>query len=77
MPFVRQTERSFTKMIPQAVGCTENPSEGVLILDSRHLTTDSRIALSDIQPPWIGWVIHWQSTLVQKTVGQRFLNGAI
>jgi len=37
-------------------------------------TTDLRIAVSDIQRPWIGWAIRRELTPVQKTVGRRFLN---
>ena len=40
VPSVRQTERNLVRISQEVVRCTENPSEGVLILDVRHLTTD-------------------------------------
>ena len=42
-----------------------------------HQTTHFWIAISDSQPPWIGWMIHRQLTLKHKTVGRRLLGHGV
>jgi hypothetical protein len=66
----------FRGLCDQRFLASDRLSQQAVAPNTHRITTLSRIAVSDIQSPWVVWAICQQLTLTQKTVGPTFFGHA-